>query len=62
MWIYALCINQDDFEERGYQVKRMSHIYSCARNVVAWLGLKYDDTAKAMEGLARIGKGIKSKP
>ncbi|RYP64142.1 hypothetical protein DL769_006769 [Monosporascus sp. CRB-8-3] len=35
MWIDAICINQDDVQERNVQVKRMSQIFSLARNVVA---------------------------
>ncbi|KAK7957721.1 HET-domain-containing protein [Apiospora saccharicola] len=58
MWIDALCINQNDPEERGHQVKRMVHIYSCARKVVAWIGPEYDNAAKAMEGLAHIGNQL----
>ncbi|KAK8060904.1 hypothetical protein PG996_010834 [Apiospora saccharicola] len=58
IWIDALCINQDDPKERGHQVKRMAHIYSCARKVVAWIGPEYDNAAKAIEGLAHIGNKV----
>jgi hypothetical protein len=34
IWIDQICINQDDFEERGHQVSIMKHIYSRARTVV----------------------------
>ncbi|KAK6827423.1 hypothetical protein PG987_010764 [Apiospora arundinis] len=58
MWIDALCINQNDLEERGQQVARMAHIYSRARKVVAWIGPEYDDAIKALEGLTYIGNQV----
>jgi hypothetical protein len=41
IWIDALCIDQENIEEREHQVKRMGHIYSCANRVVSWLGSDY---------------------
>jgi hypothetical protein len=38
IWIDALCIDQENIEEREHQVKRMGHIYSRANRVVSWLG------------------------
>ncbi|KAI0866601.1 heterokaryon incompatibility protein-domain-containing protein [Xylaria cubensis] len=38
LWIDAICVNQEDLEERGRQVERMATLYSCARRVVVWLG------------------------
>lgn len=58
MWIDALCINQDDLEERGHQVKQMARIYSSARKVVAWIGPEHDDALKAIEWLARLGSQV----
>lgn len=37
-WIDALCIQQDNIEEKNFQVKRMKNIYGTARSVVVWLG------------------------
>ncbi|KAG8670443.1 hypothetical protein FPOAC1_009857 [Fusarium poae] len=37
LWIDALCINQDDFEERASQVAMMGDIYSRAEYVLAFL-------------------------
>ena len=36
-FIDALCINQDDLEERTHQVKLMGKVYLSAEEVVAWL-------------------------
>ena len=37
-WIDAICINQDDLDERSGQVLMMGDIYALASLVVAWLG------------------------
>ncbi|KAF4539069.1 Heterokaryon incompatibility protein [Lasiodiplodia theobromae] len=37
-WIDALCINQNDNEERSYQVGMMGQIYASAANLWIWLG------------------------
>jgi hypothetical protein len=44
VWADAICINQDDNEERGYQVGQMLNIYQKASQTVVWLGddLKID--------------------
>jgi hypothetical protein len=38
VWIDALCINQDDQEEKNLQVLRMKTIYQKAEEVIIWLG------------------------
>ncbi|KXT05007.1 hypothetical protein AC578_10276 [Pseudocercospora eumusae] len=38
VWADALCINQDDTEERSTQVNNMLSIFSKAEKVVVWLG------------------------
>lgn len=38
-WIDAICINQNDIEERNEQVPRMGDIYSMANRVWIWIGL-----------------------
>jgi hypothetical protein len=39
VWIDAICINQQDQEERGCQVLRMGSIYARACRVIIWLRL-----------------------
>jgi hypothetical protein len=43
-WIFidALCINQEDVQERGQQVKLMRQIYRDAEEVIAWLNTRLD--------------------
>lgn len=38
IWADAICINQEDIEERGSQVNMMKDIYRLASSVVVWLG------------------------
>jgi hypothetical protein len=38
-WIDAICINQDDVDEKSEQVPRMGQLYSSASQVWVWLGL-----------------------
>jgi hypothetical protein len=38
LWIDSICINQDDIEERGEQVRHMKKIYSGAERVLVYLG------------------------
>jgi hypothetical protein len=54
IWIDALCIDQENIEEREYQVKRMGHIYSRANRVVSWLGI--DPTVALWLQFTQAGK------
>ena len=47
-WIDALCINQEDDNERGHQVRMMTRIYQGAGRVYAWLGLS-DEGSMGMQ-------------
>lgn len=38
LWVDAVCINQDDLDERGKQVLRMRDIYTLASTVEVWIG------------------------
>ena len=38
IWLDAICIDQDDIEERSHQVQEMKRIYSGAKCVYSWLG------------------------
>lgn len=46
LWVDALCINQNDLDERSSQVQLMDSMYSDADEVVVWLGdASYDSNA-----------------
>lgn len=42
LWIDAICIDQDDVQEKGHQVESMNRTYRDASRVIVWLG---DDDA-----------------
>ncbi|KAN0108037.1 Heterokaryon incompatibility protein (HET) domain containing protein [Hyaloscypha variabilis] len=58
LWVDALCINQDDIDERNEQVKLMGDIYRNARRTLAWIGEAPPDfaqeTFELVEELASI--------
>ena len=60
LWIDALCINQEDMEERSSQVARMADIYRLAHRVVVWLGpeSEEDRSSEALSTLRSIGSQI----
>jgi len=49
MWIDAICINQQDKDERSYQVAMMRDIYSNASCVYIWLGEGTDRSDYALD-------------
>jgi len=56
LWIDAICINQDDFRERGHQVGHMRKIYNNAERVLIWLGLAFDDMELFMDNVQKLHK------
>lgn len=48
VWVDALCINQDDLQERREEVGRMRSIYKDARAVAVWVGQEGEDGAQAI--------------
>jgi hypothetical protein len=53
-WIDALCINQDDLDEKTEQVRQMWQIYENAGLVVSWLGPQDENTVKAFRVLIMV--------
>ncbi|KAK0719187.1 heterokaryon incompatibility protein-domain-containing protein [Lasiosphaeris hirsuta] len=49
LWIDAICINQDDHNERNHQVQMMSRIYTRASEVCVWLGEDSDESKTAID-------------
>lgn len=58
IWADAICINQQDVVEKGFQVPLMREIYSGAERVLSWLGKADEATKLAFEALQRIHQGI----
>lgn len=48
-WIDAICVNQEDLQERSHQVQRMANIYKNAISVVVWLGPECSQSGLAMK-------------
>lgn len=61
LWIDAICINQENIDERNQQVPLMCRIYSQAVVVIIWLGDADDETKMALdflETLVHIGRKV----
>ncbi|ENH61716.1 Heterokaryon incompatibility protein 6, OR allele [Fusarium oxysporum f. sp. cubense race 1] len=48
IWTDAVCINQENPDEKTVQVARMDEIYSAAEKVFIWLGRKHTERTTAM--------------
>jgi len=58
-WVDALCINQEDSDERASQVRLMDGLYRRASSVLVWLGpadLTTPDALSALNKLAFLGR------
>jgi hypothetical protein len=60
LWADALCINQQDRQEKSRQVQMMSRIYSLAENVAVVLGTEWDGYEMAFEYLHLIAQDSKA--
>lgn len=56
IWIDAICINQEDIQERNFQVPKMTQIYKQADQVLVWLGPSYEDSTLAFDLFRDLGK------
>jgi hypothetical protein len=56
LWIDAVCINQDDKEEKKHQIPLMKYIYARAACVIIWLGLSDEFTVDALLLIDRAAK------
>lgn len=54
VWVDALCINQQDKDERACQVRLMGQIYSGATSVAIWIGQEYEESDSAIELLQKV--------
>lgn len=57
LWIDAICINQEDHDERASQVMIMGDIYKQAQQVVIFLGMADDASIRAMD-LLQLTRGF----
>jgi hypothetical protein len=54
LWIDAICINQENADERSQQVRLMRDIYRSANRTLIWLGTGYDPSTAG-----KIAAGLK---
>lgn len=55
LWIDAMCLDQDDDDEKTIQVPRMGEIYESAKRTIVWLG---DDANKSDAGFTFMNEMI----
>ncbi|KAF6830763.1 heterokaryon incompatibility protein [Colletotrichum musicola] len=53
IWVDSVCINQNDANERSFQVALMTRIYSRATEVLVFLGPAADNSAMALAAITR---------
>ncbi|KAK1753786.1 heterokaryon incompatibility protein-domain-containing protein [Echria macrotheca] len=58
LWVDAICINQNDEDEKSQQIRRMGTIYAAASRVVAWLGPEENNSNIAIRALIEIAEQI----
>ncbi|KAI8957262.1 HET-domain-containing protein [Daldinia sp. FL1419] len=56
LWVDAICIDQNDNDERSQQVSIMADIYGSAECVIVWLGVADKFTQKAWELIERLSR------
>jgi hypothetical protein len=54
LWVDAVCINQNNLDERNQQVAMMREIYASATQVTIWLGEADEDSDVALNALPMI--------
>jgi hypothetical protein len=57
LWIDAICIDQENSDERNKQVRRMGRIYGLAHRTIIWLGDGSKETADAFAELVKLAEG-----
>ncbi|KAH7082696.1 heterokaryon incompatibility protein-domain-containing protein [Paraphoma chrysanthemicola] len=55
LWVDAICIDQENQEEKGHQIQSMAKIYGQANRVVVWLGEAADNSDLALEEIRVAG-------
>lgn len=58
IWADAICINQEDLDEKSIQVTMMDQVYSLATHVVAWLGPQDENTAEGINTMKLLTRHL----
>ncbi|ETS86567.1 hypothetical protein PFICI_00395 [Pestalotiopsis fici W106-1] len=56
VWNDAICIDQNNYAERAYQVSIMGEIYNAADSVSVWLGTEAQDSDRAIDFLRLLAR------
>jgi hypothetical protein len=59
LWLDSICINQDDNEEKEWQIPLMRKVYSSATRVIGWVGGS-SASAGALEYLSQLPAALNS--
>lgn len=62
LWVDALCIYQNDNQEKGQQILLMAEIYSKAIRVIVWLGVTEKDSDQALETIHLAADNATTEP
>ncbi|KAH7075820.1 heterokaryon incompatibility protein-domain-containing protein [Paraphoma chrysanthemicola] len=54
VWVDALCIDQQNNEEKNRQIRLMGQIYSCATSVAIWIGPEFENSELAVPLLQNV--------
>ena len=54
LWVDAICINQENRDEKSGQIARLAEIYSRAASVAIWLGDSDDPSKRAMAFVKKV--------
>lgn len=57
IWVDAICIDQENIDERSLQVQRMAAIYRQAEKVIIWLGKDDGFAGPAFQSLCMMAEG-----
>ena len=61
LWLDAICINQQDIDERNQQVRLMRQIYENAERVIIWLGEEADNSHHGMRLVPKLAEANKKR-
>lgn len=56
LWIDAICINQDDIEEKNQQVPHMAKIFGSAKRILVWLGPETSQSGTVLRMLSTLAR------
>jgi hypothetical protein len=54
LWIDAICLNEEDHDEKAHQVPNTGDIYASAARTLVWLGEDGDNSDVAMKYLKDV--------